>query len=146
MDYRSPQSAEDFEAYFRLRWEVLRKPWGHEEGAVKGDDDDDDEEESFHLMAIEDGRILGVGRLHAIEDSRMQIRYMGVVAEAQGRGVGMGLMVGLEDEARRRGASGILLHARASAVPFYEKNGYGIVAESYLLWGEIQHFMMTKSL
>jgi len=142
MDYRSPQSDEEVEAYFRLRWEVLREPWGHERGSEKGDD----EEESFHLVAIENSRIFGVGRLHAIEGGRMQIRYMGVAAEAQGRGAGTGIVAGLEDEARRRGASGILLHARESAVPFYEKNGYGIIAKSYLLWGEIQHFEMTKEL
>ena len=52
----------------------------------------------------------------------------------------------LEEEARRRGALRVQLDSRESAVPFYEKNGYAVVAESYLLWGEIPHFLMVKEL
>ena len=142
MEYRSPQTEEEFEGYYRLRWEVLRKPWGHARGTERGDD----EASSFHLIAIEGDEILGVGRLHEREEGVMQIRYMAVAPEGQGRGVGSGMMAALEMEARRQGARRILLDSRESAVSFYEKNGYGIVAESYLLWGEIQHFVMTKEI
>jgi hypothetical protein len=31
-------------------------------------------------------------------------------------------------------------------VPFYRAIGYTIVAESYLLFGEIQHYRMKKAL
>lgn len=142
MEYRSPQTEEEFEDYFRLRWEVLRKPWGHERGTERGDD----EEGAFHLVAIEGEQILGVGRMHVSGNSEMKIRYMAVAPEGQRRGIGKGMMAALEEEARRQGAGKIQLDARESAVPFYEKNGYVIVAESYLLWGEIPHFSMMKQL
>ena len=54
MEYRSPQTEEEFEDYFRLRWEVLRKPWGHERGTERGEDEDD----AFHLVAIEGDEVL----------------------------------------------------------------------------------------
>ena len=71
---------------------------------------------------------------------------MAVAAEGQRRGIGSGVVAALEEEARRRGALRVQLDSRESAVPFYEKNGYAVVAESYLLWGEIPHFLMVKEL
>lgn len=142
MDYRSPKSPEEFDAYFQLRWETLREPWGQPRGSERGDDED----ESFHLMAIENERVFGVGRIHAIDDKLMQIRYMGVAEKARGRGVGRGLIAGLEAHALASGAHTIQLNARENAVPFYEANGYRIVEKSSLLWGEIQHFLMSRDL
>ena len=142
MEYCSPRTEEEFEAYYRLRWEVLRAPWGHERGSERGED----ENSSFHLMAVDEGKVFGVGRLHAREDGVMQIRYMAVAPEGQGRGIGSGIIAALEGEGRRQGARKIQLDSRESAVPFYEKNGYQVVAKSYLLWGEIQHFVMAKFL
>ena len=138
----SPESEEEWEGYFKLRWEMLRKLWGHERGSERGEE----AEASFHVMAVEGKQILGVGRMHAREDGVMQIRYMAVAAEGQRRGIGSGVVAALEEEARRRGALRVQLDSRESAVPFYEKNGYAVVAESYLLWGEIPHFLMVKEL
>ena len=45
-----------------------------------------------------------------------------------------------------KGWTEIVLEARENAVPFYEAIGYTIVAESYLLFSEIQHYRMQKSL
>ena len=68
MEYRSPQTEEESERYFRLRWEMLRKSWGHKRGSERGEDEDS----SFHVMAVDGEKILGVGRMHALEDGGMQ--------------------------------------------------------------------------
>lgn len=142
MEFRSPESDVDFEAYYELRWRVLREPWGHPRGSERGEDDDD----AIHLMAVDEGKVVGVARLHLVDRERMQIRYMAVDPGKQGGGVGSGLIAGLEGYALRVGAKVIQLHARENAVPFYRRNGYGVEERSYLLWGEIQHFLMVKEL
>ena len=32
MEFRSPNTDLEFEAYYELRWRVLRKPWGQARG------------------------------------------------------------------------------------------------------------------
>ena len=44
----SPQDHIDFENYFNLRWEILRKPLGGSLSSVK----DNLEDKSYHLMAL----------------------------------------------------------------------------------------------
>jgi hypothetical protein len=38
------------------------------------------------------------------------------------------------------------LQARENAVAFYERNGFHVVKPSFLLFNEIQHFLMEKML
>ena len=52
----------------------------------------------------------------------------------------------MEKEAIKINASKIILHSRASANNFYEKCGYVVVEKSYLMWGEIQHYLMEKEI
>jgi hypothetical protein len=40
----------------------------------------------------------------------------------------------------------IILHARETAIPFYEKLSYQLQEPSYKLFGEIQHYLMSKKL
>jgi predicted GNAT family N-acyltransferase len=55
-------------------------------------------------------------------------------------------MHALEAQAQAKGWNEIILEARANAVPFYKSLGYQIEQESYLLFGEIQHYRMKKAL
>lgn len=139
---RPPASTAEFEAYYRLRFDILRKPWGEPEGTEKADDED----QSFHLAVFDGQAIVGVGRLHLNNADGGQIRFMAVADGRQGQGIGRMLMDGLEAEAKRRGATYIALHARQNAVKFYESLGYQVKEISYLLFGEIQHWLMTKPL
>lgn len=40
----TPQSSEDWQAYYQLRWQVLRAPWGE----PRGSEQDDMEQDSEH--------------------------------------------------------------------------------------------------
>jgi len=72
MHITSPQSKQDFEKYFQLRWEMLRKPWGE----PKGSEQDDDEDDSFHVMVTDGDRVAGVARLQDTAPGQAQLRYM----------------------------------------------------------------------
>jgi len=138
-----PQTAEQFEAYYLLRYEVLRKPWNQPPGSEK----DAQEHECTHIMAVNEyDEVLGVCRLQLNSSTEAQLRYMGVKSETQGLGIGKKLIAYAEEKARRQGAETMILQAREIAVEFYKKCGYKIAEKSFLMWGEIQHYLMNKDL
>ena len=55
-------------------------------------------------------------------------------------------MEALENIALEKGALRIILQARNNAVEFYKNNGFAIVEKSYILFDEIQHWLMRKEL
>lgn len=143
MEVIHPVSEEDFKGYYFLRWKILRKPWNQPLGSERNELDDT----SYHVMVCEKDRIpLGIGRLHFNNDHEAQIRYMAVEDEYQGQGIGTRIMNALEKLAQDKNAQSIILYARESAVPFYQKIGYDIEEKSYLLFGNIQHYKMKKYL
>lgn len=138
-----PQTKEQFEAYYLLRYEVLRKPWNQPHGSER----DGHENECIHFMAVDkDHNPIGVCRLQFNTDKEAQLRYMGVNENTQGLGVGRKLILHAEERARQEGAERLILQAREIAVDFYKKCGYRLVEKSYLMWGSIQHYLMAKDL
>jgi ribosomal protein S18 acetylase RimI-like enzyme len=142
IEIRPPAGPDEIKAYYRLRWSILRAPWGEPEGSEA----DDIEDQCYHLAAIEGHRVIAVGRLQFNTPHQGQLRYMAVSPEYQGQGIGRLLADAFETEAANRGCTDIILDAREPAVPFYQRLGYHIIDKSYLLFNEIQHYRMQKSL
>ena len=140
----APVTSEEFESYYNLRWQVLREPWGQ----TKGSERDNEDESSLHRMIIDDStrEAIAVGRLQFNTKDEAQIRFMAVAKGYQGQGLGRDIVTALEDIALDKGVSRIILQARENAVKFYERNGYEIIEKSYLLFDEIQHWLMKKEL
>jgi GNAT superfamily N-acetyltransferase len=140
---RSPANDLEFEAYYALRWTVLRAPWNQPPGSEK----DEYEGNAIHLAAWDDsGKIVAVGRLHPFTGNRGQIRYMAVEPAAQGRGIGKALLQELELRAIEDGIVEIYLNAREEALRFYKQAGYEVLGSTHLLFGVIPHFQMRKRL
>jgi ribosomal protein S18 acetylase RimI-like enzyme len=138
-----PQSKEEFDSYFQLRWEVLRKPWNQ----PKGSERDELDSIAIHRMILdEDNNPIGVGMILLNLNDVAQIRFMGIKSEYQGMNIGNTIIEKLELLARNKKSSKIILHSRENAVKFYEKNGFIVIEKSYLLFDEIQHFLMEKTL
>lgn len=135
---RPPSGAAGWDDYYRLRWEWLREPWGQPRGSER----DEYEEQAQHLLAEQDGEIVGIGRIHPLGDGEWQIRYMAVREDCRGQGVGGEVLSGLLDRARARGVERVVLNAREGAAGFYQKRGFGVVGEGPLMFGEIRHFRM----
>lgn len=140
MEIRSPQNSEEWEAYFQLRFKVLREPWNQALGTEHLSDDPT----AIHVFAIENNQVLGVARMHESSPQQGQVRCVAVASSHQGRGIGKLLMIFLEQKATENNWKEIILEARENAVPFYSNLGYIIEKESYLLFGEIQHYTMKK--
>jgi GNAT superfamily N-acetyltransferase len=136
-----PESEQDFERYFDLRWRMLREPWKQ----PKGSERDEFEERALHIMICEEDRIpVAIGRAHFNNDTEAQIRFMAVEPRFQKTGLGSVVLKRLEDEVRKLGAQYTILDARDASVPFYEKHGYKVVSPSYTLFNTIPHFLMKK--
>jgi len=142
MEIKSPQTDAEWKAYYALRFNVLREPWNQPLGSEVLADED----QAIHAIAVEEGEVLGVARMHESAANQGQVRCVAIATAAQGKGIGKAIMAYVEEKARLKNWSEIVLEARENAVPFYQAIGYAIVAESYLLFGEIQHYRMKKNL
>jgi predicted GNAT family N-acyltransferase len=139
----SPVTPEDFEKYYRLRYEVLRQPWHQPRGSERVPDDDI----ATHAMLLNDTQqVIGVCRLHQVNATEAQIRFMAIRPDQQGLGLGNQLLDYFEFIARQWGVTQITLQAREKALNFYRRKGYVVVEKTNLLFGEIQHYKMVKSL
>ena len=136
-----PETSQDFDRYYELRWRLLREPWKQ----PKGSERDELEERALHMMVCIDDRIpIAVGRAHFNTDIEAQIRFMAVEPRFQKTGLGSVILKKLEDEVRQLGAKYVILHARENAVLFYERHGYRIISASHTLFESVPHFLMKK--
>jgi len=135
-----PKTTTEFDAYYRIRWEILRKPWNQPIGSEK----DDLERNAIHLAAFSGEEIVGCIRGHFNSFTQAQIRYMAVAESFRNQGIGSLLLKELEEKLAERGAKEVILKAREKAVSFYEKNGYRIFKDGDVIFGEIAHFWMRK--
>ena len=138
---RSPTSPSEWDAYFDLRWRILRQPWGQPPGSERDSLDDS----AFHLLLMDAAcKALACGRLHLTAAGEAQVRCMAVDEHARGCGYGSRILDALEAEARGRGARKIVLNARDNAPEFYRKRGYAIIGDAETLFGVIRHVRMAK--
>ena len=72
---RSPKSPEEWDAYFDLRWRILREPWGQ----PRGSEHDSIDDSAFHLFLLDSGRKpLACGCLHFYAPDVAQVRFVAV--------------------------------------------------------------------
>lgn len=137
----APHTEAQWQAYYQLRYQVLRAPWLQPPGSER----DELEESAVHRMIVSDsGDVLAVGRLHLVDAQKAQVRYMAVAEQARGLGLGLRVLQELESQAVLLGASILTLNARESAIGFYHQAGYQHGAELPPLYG-IPHQQMWKT-
>lgn len=141
IEIRSPKSSEEWDAYFDLRYRVLREPLGQPRGSEKNEGDETGE----HFALIENGQIKAIARLDHSGENIGQVRFVAVDPSLQGNGYGRLIMEATEKRSLERGDQKMILHARDYAVEFYLKLGYSLIEPSYILFGVLQHFLMEKS-
>ncbi|MBF9236355.1 GNAT family N-acetyltransferase [Hymenobacter sp. BT683] len=144
---RSPRTPAEWDAYYQLRYAVLRQPWQQPPGSERSPADAEPGTVHALLLASEFEHppvALAVGMLQPTTAHEGQVRFMAVAPEAAGTGLGRQIMAYLEAQARAAGLSELVLHSRESAVGFYQRLGYEVVEPSHTLFGVIPHFLMRK--
>ena len=138
-----PETQQELEEYFDLRWRILRAPWQQPRGSEK---DEYDELADHITVRNEQGTLLGVGRLHLTDNSEAQIRYMATEANCRNVGIGKAIVERLETIAYAHGVERVVLNARDNVVGFYERLGYVVIGAGPTLFNEIRHQKMEKRL
>ncbi len=142
IEIRSPQTELEWQAYYDLRYRILRAPLNQPLGSEKNDGD----ATGVHFALYEDGILRAIARLDRAEPGLAQVRFVAVDDNLQGRGYGRMIMQATEEAAKQRGDTEMILQARDYAVDFYLKLGYTLIEKSHLLFGVLQHFKMSKRL
>lgn len=125
----------------QLRRRILRTPLGL-------DFDPEDlakETRDLHIAAFSLAQLVGCLVLTPVSEEAIKMRQVAVDDQIQGKGIGTEIVLHSERVARERGYKQMVLSARDTAVPFYERLNY---AKEGDMFEEvtIPHFMMSKSL
>jgi len=138
-----PETKKELEDYYRLRYEILRKPWNQPEKSTR----DDSEDRSVHVLMIdENNQAIACGRLQLNSKTEGQIRSMAVETSKQGQGLGGKILDFIEMKAKELDLKMLILDSRKPAEGFYKKHGFNTEGESYLLFGVIPHVRMSKKI
>lgn len=133
--------SEEYKMMVDLRYNLLRKPLGlsfSEEELAREKDD-------ILLGCFTDKKIEGCCLLTEVEPKVLRLRQMAVTSGLQGKGIGRVLTIFAENISRDRGYRKITMHARKTALGFYERLGYSKSGEEFMEVN-IPHFHMEKEL
>ena len=131
----------EYQQMISLRSQILRQPLGLSFKA----EELLEEKEHILIAAFDEDEILGCCMLCKVNDNTLKLRQMAVSNTVQGKGIGASIMHFAENLALDKGFSTIAMHARDSAVGFYEKLGYKVEGEGFIEVN-IPHHVMVKKL
>ncbi len=135
------ESQEEWSACKALRVRVFVQ----EQGVPLEEEFDEHDASALHAVALADSRVVGTGRLYSPSPGQYQIGRMAVEPAFRRRGIGGRVLEFLEECARRRGASQVILHAQTYVLAFYLRHGYVAEGRPFMEAG-IQHVRMAKPL
>ena len=133
--------SQEYAQMIQLRDSILRKPLGlyfNPEELTREKDD-------VLIGAFEDDKLIGCCLLTRDGHHSCRLRQMAVSSNLQKKGIGASLMTFAENVARDRGYETLTMHARKSAVGFYQKFGYSIASDEFFEV-TIPHYVMEKRL
>lgn len=131
----------EYRQMVQLRNLILRQPLGlsfTEEELEK-------EKNDILIAAFDDDEILGCCMLCPLNNNTLRLRQMAVRDNLQGKGVGASIMTFAENLARDKGYSSMIMHARDTAIGFYEKFGYKVKGNEFIEVN-VPHHVMEKPL
>ncbi len=133
--------SKEYQQMIDLRNDILRKPLSLTFSNAELDREQDD----ILIGAFEEEKMLGCCLLTKINDKSVRLRQMAVQNNLQGKGIGATMLNYAENIARDAGYKKMVMHARKSAMKFYEKLGYKINGKEFEEI-TIPHYVMEKDL
>ena len=132
-----------FDEALVLRDKILRQPLKLKFHTA----DIEQEWQEIHLGSYDDvnGMLLGCLSLRIVDDHTLKMRQVAVAVAAQGKGIGRQLVIAAEAWGRQQGYDTMKLHARETAVPFYEKLNYQTLGDRFYEVN-LPHFAMEKKI
>ncbi|MEO5984231.1 MAG: GNAT family N-acetyltransferase [Ferruginibacter sp.] len=133
--------SKDYKQMLHLRNIILRQPLG----LSFSKEELEKEKNNIHIASFDDDEMLGCCMLTPIDKDTLQLRQMAVPDKLQGKGIGAAIMSFAETLARDKGYSKMIMHARDTAIGFYEKFGYKSIGKSFTEVN-LPHHLMEKKL
>lgn len=130
-----------YQQMVQLRLDILRKPLG----LSFTKEELDNEKNDILIAAFDEDDILGCCILTKIDNTRIRLRQMAVQKNLQGKGIGESMISFAENIARDKGYKILTMHARDTAIGFYEKYGY-VVKGAQFVEVKTEHHVMEKVL
>ena len=124
-----------------LRLNILRKPLA----LFFTEEELEKERHDILIAAFDEDEMLGCCILTKVDDQQMKLRQMAVQKSLQGKGIGESIISFAENITRDKGFKYLKMHARDTAVGFYEKFGYEIQGDEFTEVN-IKHYLMIKRL
>jgi predicted GNAT family N-acyltransferase len=132
------------DAEVRAAMDLRVRVFCDEQGVDRKAELDGLDDQATQIVALDESGVIATCRLRFLGDE-CKLERMAVERRLRGAGAGRRLLEGAEDEARRRGATSVLLNAQRRAEGFYAGAGYAAEGETFLEEG-IEHVAMTKRL
>jgi N-acetylglutamate synthase-like GNAT family acetyltransferase len=133
--------SKEYQQMVELRLEILRKPLGLSFSPEELEKEKDD----ILIGAFDEEEMTGCCILTKINENSVKLRQMAVMKNMQGKGIGETIIQFAENIARDKGYKTLTMHARDTALGFYEKYDYKIEGEGFLEVN-IPHHLMKKNL
>lgn len=133
--------SKEYQQMVNLRHEVMRKPLG----LTFSPDELAKEKDDILIAAFDDDEIMGCCILSDMKNSCVRLRQMAVQKNMQGKGIGESIIRFAENIARDKGYKTLTMHARDTAIGFYEKYGYKVQGDEFVEIN-IPHHIMEKRL
>ncbi len=133
--------SKEYQQMINLRLEILRKPLG----LSFTKEELEKEKEDILIGAFEEDKMLACCMLTRHDEKCVRLRQMAVQNNVQGKGIGASMMIFAETLARDKGFKRLTMHARKTALGFYEKLGYKVTGDEFTEV-TIPHFVMEKRL
>ncbi len=133
--------SKDYEKMVKLRHLILREPLG----LSFSKEELEQEKNNILIASFDEDEMLGCCMLTPKNKSTLQLRQMAVPGKLQGKGIGASIMSFAENLARDKGYNKMIMHARDTAIGFYEKFGYKIKGNEFEEVN-LPHHIMEKAL
>lgn len=133
--------SKEYDQMVKLRYEIMRKPLG----LSFTDEELKKEKDDILIAAFDEDEIIGCCIITKIDSQCSRLRQMAVQKNKQGMGIGESMMGFAENIARDKGYKFLTMHARDTAIGFYEKNGYKVKGGEFVELN-IKHHIMEKKL
>jgi predicted GNAT family N-acyltransferase len=139
IEIRPARNEGEIAAALDVRYEVFCV----EQGVDLSDERDGRDDDALHLLAVEDGVVIGTCRLTA-DGPTVKLGRMAVARSRRGLGLARALLGEADGRARELGGERIELAAQVTTQALYERAGYEAYGDVFFDAG-IEHVMMAKT-
>jgi len=128
-----------YEEVLKIRQDVLRTPLG----LTLSQEDIEDDGNQHIIIALENEKVVGCLFVKIVSQDKVKFRQMAIAEKYQHQGIGKSIIHFAEDFCILNQHKKIELHARKTAIDFYQKQHFQLLGEVFYEVG-ISHIKMVK--